>query len=83
MTSSWLWLALSLGGLLLAGCCTYRDMRLAGRVMLLREAFSVLAIGILCALVLTSIGRAAGMGYRPVVRFPFYGPRSAARMPGN
>jgi hypothetical protein len=40
---SGLWLAISISGLLLASFCAYRDMRLAGRIMLLLETVSILA----------------------------------------
>lgn len=59
------WLASSLGGLLLAAFFAYRDVKLAGRLMLLLEAASVLAIVFLCVAVLARVASSQGLSAAP------------------
>jgi amino acid transporter len=65
-----LWFTVSLGGLLLASFCAYRDVILAGLLMLVLEAISVLAIIFLCVAVLTRVARTAGLSAAPFVPAP-------------
>jgi amino acid transporter len=61
------WLASSLAGLLLASFCAYRDVRLAGRLMLLLESASVLAILSLCVVIVTRVATKQGLSAAPFV----------------
>lgn len=62
-----LWLVFSVAGLLLAGFCAYRDVKLAGRLMLVLEGISVLAIVFLCVAVLIRVGAAQGLSAAPFI----------------
>jgi amino acid transporter len=53
-TGSW-WIAISGGSMLLAWWLAYRDMRLAGRLMLGLEGAAVLGIVLLCVLILQQV----------------------------
>ena len=59
------WLMFSLAGLLLAVFFAYRDVKLAGRLMLLLEGVSVLAILFLCATVVIRVGAVQGLSVAP------------------
>ena len=75
---SGLWFISSATGLLLAAFCAYRDVRLAGRLMLVLEALSVVAIIFLS---LTILFKLAGTGKLSVASFiPATKPICAARM---
>jgi amino acid transporter len=63
---SGLWFISSATGLLLAAFCAYRDVRLAGRLMLVLEVLSVAAIIFLS---LTILGKLAGTGRLSVAPF--------------
>lgn len=65
-----LWLAFSVAGLLLAGFCAYRDVKLAGRLMLLLEGISVFAILFLCVVVLIRVGASHGFSAEPFIPVP-------------
>ena len=65
-----LWLAFSLAGLLLAGFCAHRDVKLAGRLMLLLEGISVLAILFLSVVVLIRVGVTQGLSAAPFIPAP-------------
>ena len=63
---SGLWFASSVVGLLLASYCAYRDVRLAGRLMLVLETLSVVAIIFLSLAILAKV---AGIGRLTVAPF--------------
>ena len=65
-----LWLGFSLAGLLLAGFCVHRDVRLAGWLMLLLEGISVFAILSLSVAVLIRVGVAQGLSAAPFIPAP-------------
>jgi len=65
--NSGLWLAASSGGLALASFCAYRGMKLAGRLMLLLEAISVLALIVLSVAVLARVAGTSGLSSAPFV----------------
>jgi amino acid transporter len=52
VTASWWWIAVSVAGVVSAWALSYRDMRLAGRLMLTIEGIAVLAIVYLCVMIL-------------------------------
>ena len=66
LRTSGLWFISSGTGLLLAAFCAYRDVRLAGRLMLVLEALSVAAIVFLS---LTILSKLAGTGRLSVAPF--------------
>lgn len=59
------WFVSGAAGLLLAGVCAYRDVRLASRLMLLLEALSVLAIIFLCLAILAEVAGSVGLSIEP------------------
>src|SRR5215831_16589938 len=65
-----LWLAFSLAGLILAGFCAHRDVKLAGRLMFLLEGISVLAILFLSVVVLIRVGVTQGLSAAPFIPAP-------------
>lgn len=62
-----LWLAFSLTGLLLASYCSYHDVKLASRLMLLLEGISVFAILFLCVAILAKVRASQGLSMAPFV----------------
>lgn len=64
---SGLWFAWSVSGLVLASFCAYRDVRLAGRLMLVLEALSVAAIIFLSLAILGKVARTGGLSFLPFV----------------
>lgn len=65
--ASGLWFLSSVGGLLLAGVCAYRDVKLAGRLTLVMEAVSVTAIIFLSLVILTKLAGSGRLSLAPFV----------------
>ncbi|MBI1181758.1 MAG: amino acid permease [Alphaproteobacteria bacterium] len=61
----WIWLPVSAASVVLAVAFAYRDMRLAGRLMLVLELVSVCALLALSALILYRVGAAGGLSLAP------------------
>lgn len=64
---SGLWFTSSITGLLLAGLCAYRDVKVAGRLMLVLEALSVAAIIFLSLVILTKLAATGRLSLAPFV----------------
>jgi len=66
------WIAIGVGGMVLAWWLAHRDMRLAGRLMLLLEAVAIIAILGLCLRILQQVhpdlGR-VGASFRPTAQY--------------
>lgn len=62
-----LWFTSSAVGLLLAGVCAYRDVKLAGRMMLVLEALSVAAIVFLSLVILRKLAATGKLSIAPLI----------------
>jgi amino acid transporter len=60
-----LWVVISVGAVLLATYCAYRDMRIAARLMLALEGLSILAILVLSCVILGKHALARGLPVTP------------------
>jgi amino acid transporter len=67
LRASGLWFVSSVLGLLLAALCAYRDMRLASRLMLVLEAFSVAAIIFLALVIVGKLAGTEGLSVAPFI----------------
>jgi amino acid transporter len=65
-----LWFAVSIAAILIAILLAYRDMRFAGRTMLILEAGSLLAVVLLAVLILTKGPPMTHLSWRPFVPSP-------------